>query len=368
MNDQEKKRWGKIALRAGSRVVKAISAVKDSPYKIFEEVFDGAAEFIEEYEKFEEDPFIKDGWRKARIGGAVDTVVKILEEHPSMERICSNDYMRSIAFRPEGLEGRVGFRIYTWSVEGPYLECHSDFERCFAALGRMVWENFGSSILARISAEGGLELVPDPLVECKPSRLSEEITEYVRAFRKHGYSRGILLVGEPGLGKTWAIRQATKDLGGLSLRMEVDQVASARDITDLLTLLRPTSFMIDDLDLSGAFVSLMSRWEAVRASTDTVFATANDLSKFEPAMLRAGRFDRIIHVELDPELVSKMLEDVPETFHERAKRLPPAYLSELIKSFKVEGIEKALERLESLEETKKLVSGSEEPETIPCTD
>jgi hypothetical protein len=125
-----------------------------------------------------------------------------------------------------------------------------------------------------------------------------------------GASRGILIAGPPGVGKTALCRAIASELPPATTILLVDATVTARGLGLLyesLSRLAPAAVFLDDIDLlagdrrsgtgGGALRELLTHLDgfAPAAAVLTV-ATTNDVRAIDPALIRAGRFDCVIEV------------------------------------------------------------------------
>ncbi len=137
--------------------------------------------------------------------------------------------------------------------------------------------------------------------------------------------RGVLLVGVQGCGKSLAAKAAAARLGVPILRLDLPRVLGASAAEESLhraleaaEALAPVALWVDEIEkgfagsspsdgadpraarLLGAF----STWLQERKGPVFVVATANDVSRLPPELLRRGRFDELFFVDL-PEAESR---------------------------------------------------------------
>ncbi|HEY6003183.1 MAG TPA: AAA family ATPase [Anaeromyxobacter sp.] len=131
--------------------------------------------------------------------------------------------------------------------------------------------------------------------------------------------RGVLLVGVQGCGKSLAAKAAAARLGVPILRLDLPRVLGASGAEESLhraleaaEALAPVALWVDEIEkgfagsspadgadpraarLLGAF----STWLQERRGPVFVVATANDVSRLPPELLRRGRFDELFFVDL----------------------------------------------------------------------
>jgi hypothetical protein len=130
--------------------------------------------------------------------------------------------------------------------------------------------------------------------------------------------RGVLLVGVQGCGKSLAAKAAAARLGVPVLRLDLPRVLGSREgaeeslarALEAAEALAPVALWVDEIEkgfagsaqggdaraarLLGAF----STWLQERKGPVFVVATANDVSRLPPELLRRGRFDELFFVDL----------------------------------------------------------------------
>lgn len=139
--------------------------------------------------------------------------------------------------------------------------------------------------------------------------------------------RGVLLVGVQGCGKSLAAKAAAARLGVPILRLDLPRVLGAQSgaeeglarALEAAEALAPVALWVDEIEkgfagsapgdgaepraarLLGAF----STWLQERKGPVFVVATANDVSRLPPELLRRGRFDELFFVDL-PDLDARV--------------------------------------------------------------
>ena len=133
--------------------------------------------------------------------------------------------------------------------------------------------------------------------------------------------KGVLIAGMPGCGKSLNAKAAAKLFGVPLLRMDMGRLmgkyvgeseANMRKAIALAEAISPCVLWIDELEKAfagisgdGAGAEIATRlfgtfltWLQEKKSLAFVLATANDISKLPPELLRKGRFDEIFYVAL----------------------------------------------------------------------
>jgi hypothetical protein len=127
--------------------------------------------------------------------------------------------------------------------------------------------------------------------------------------------RGVLLVGVQGCGKSLAAKVAAAQLGVLGHEGAEESLAAALEAAEAIS---PVALWVDEIEkgfagsapgqggearaarLLGAF----STWLQERQGSVFVVATANDVTRLPPELLRRGRFDELFFVDL-PDLEAR---------------------------------------------------------------
>ncbi|KJS05908.1 MAG: ATPase [Gammaproteobacteria bacterium BRH_c0] len=153
-------------------------------------------------------------------------------------------------------------------------------------------------------------------------------------------AKGVLLLGVQGAGKSLAAR-AVAGLWGLPLlRLDMGAVynkyhgETERNLRDSLALadqMSPCVLWIDEIEkglgaddsdggLTRRVLGTLLTWMAERKSRVFLVATANDISRLAPELVRKGRFDEIFFVELPDVAVRAQIIGI----HLRKRELDPA--------------------------------------------
>ena len=125
-----------------------------------------------------------------------------------------------------------------------------------------------------------------------------------------GTSRGLLLTGAPGVGKTSVIRALSGDLAGRMTVIVADSdvvTDHIRELYDDLELLGPTMVVLEDIDLitgrrrggevSAPLTDFLNTLDGVRSRQDVLtVATTNDPEALDPAAIRPGRIDTVLEI------------------------------------------------------------------------
>ncbi|WP_242395595.1 AAA family ATPase [Anaeromyxobacter oryzisoli] len=138
--------------------------------------------------------------------------------------------------------------------------------------------------------------------------------------------RGVLLVGVQGCGKSLAAKAAAARLAVPILRLDLPRVLGARAgaeeglarALEAAEALAPVALWVDEIEKGFAgsapseggdpraarVLGAFSTWLQERRGPVFVVATANDVSRLPPELLRRGRFDELFFVDL-PDLEAR---------------------------------------------------------------
>jgi len=153
--------------------------------------------------------------------------------------------------------------------------------------------------------------------------ISKRVKLFTKEAREVGIypPKGILLLGVPGTGKTLCARAFASILEVVLLKLDAGKLFGSlvgqseeniRSVFKTAEAISPCVLMIDELEKSFAqggldggtsqrvFGSLLS-WLQDKTAPVFVIATANDISKLPPELLRKGRFDEIFFVDIPTE-------------------------------------------------------------------
>ena len=163
---------------------------------------------------------------------------------------------------------------------------------------------------------GGLENLKNWL------RRKAKVIKNIQSAEKFGVDmpKGVLIAGVPGCGKSLSAKAVASlfevpivrlDMGKLMGKYLGESEANLRKAINLAEAISPCVLWVDELEKAFAGVGsdggheVTSRlfgsfltWMQEKTSTAFVVATANDITKLPPELLRKGRFDEIFYVGL----------------------------------------------------------------------
>ncbi len=179
-----------------------------------------------------------------------------------------------------------------------------------------------------INSIGGLENLKDWL------RRKAKIFNNINKAAEYGVGmpKGVLIAGVPGCGKSLTAKAAATlfevpllklDMGRLMGKYVGESESNMRRAIELADAISPCVLWIDELEkafagignsngsevttrLFGTFLT----WMQEKNTPSFVIATANDITKLPPELLRKGRFDEIFYVGLPNESERKKIFEV----------------------------------------------------------
>ncbi len=164
---------------------------------------------------------------------------------------------------------------------------------------------------------GGLEILKDWLQK------KAAVFKNMKAAEEFGVAmpKGVLIAGVPGCGKSLSAKAAGKlfdvpllrlDMGRLMGKYVGESEENMRKAIRLAEAISPCILWVDELEKAFAGISsggggnevttrlfgTFLTWMQEKKSAAFVVATANDITKLPPELLRKGRFDEIFYVAL----------------------------------------------------------------------
>jgi hypothetical protein len=264
---------------------------------------------------------------------------------------------------------RVGWVMYERWNDGPYTI--DDPAQATAALRAFAWQALGQAVKFHQPALGSPMLLVDPITETLPSETAERIWCRQAPYLDRGYTRSVLLIGEPGTGKSNIIRFVAGRAGGLCLRVKARDLEYLRSLGNLVRFLCPDAVLIDDLDRAKDPAGILDELDELLVTARLLLVTVNNVGKLDAAALR--RFEDVELVQsLDAAVLDKLLEGASEDVAMRLRGLPVRYVHQYCRAAEVIGTEEAAREVDGLVERRELVKrmsdaqGGESAETKQC--
>jgi ATP-dependent 26S proteasome regulatory subunit len=196
-----------------------------------------------------------------------------------------------------------------------------------ANIGRMKFDSFKQTGIltfeqetSKLSQVGGFKKLKEWLQKRQSIFLGEKKVPGL------DIPKGILLIGVQGGGKslaakavagTWGIPLLRLDMGALYDKWAGETERKTRDSLKMAERMSPCVLWIDEIEkgvttdagsdsgLSQRVLGTLLTWMAERKESVFVVATANDIQKLPPELMRKGRFDEVFFVDLPDEGMRK---------------------------------------------------------------
>lgn len=240
------------------------------------------------------------------------------QELPPLDR----DFLRELSLAFLGLPAFEIKNILALAIAGDGGISRSDMKLIHEQKKQLIQK---SGIMEMVTLEedleiGGLENLKEWL------KRKAEILRDVDKARSFGVDlpKGVLIAGLPGCGKSSAAKAAALlfkipllrlDMGRLMGKYVGESEGNLRQAIALAEAISPCVLWIDELEKafagiggSGGGAEVTTRlfgtfltWMQEKRGMAFVVATANDVSKLPPELLRKGRFDEVFYVDLPNE-------------------------------------------------------------------
>lgn len=314
----------------------------------------------------DDDVFQKEGWSVSKFESWDNFIYQVADEMIAEDKKYSfpskNENLVYKIFEYEGIEFGFYFsKEDNICISGPWWPPEACEEDHFTnLLSDLIWSKFPngfcevSKMKMPSSYVSNLMATEVPTKDANGSLYSEtadKILKSVVKYKEAGFSRSIMLNGEPGSGKTSAMNYVAANFGGKVIRFSLNQIKSGVDTTSGIELLQPSTVLIDDFDrLTSGHDSMLESIEKLSARVKLIMVSTNSLKEMPKAIMRPGRFDEILQIDgLDEGLTRSIIGDVPECIINRLLKLPIAYIKEFKKREQVLGIDEAVKTLVNLE-------------------
>jgi len=238
------------------------------------------------------------------------------------------------------------------SVEGPFVDEEIEVSLVRARMGQYMWENISSNKAVLVNEGDSLFIDAEIPKQILSSKTSEEILDRSKKFIDKNINRSIVLLGEPGTGKSTMMRYIAESIGGFSLRIAAADLKSLSPskILGAVRLLAPKCLLIDDFDRIQGHDTLLSELEELNETVKLFMVSVNDIENIPQAVLRPGRFDELHTIKgIDREIVDRLIGDgVAEDIKRALVTMPIAYVVEFSKRRDVLGPEGAVDEAREL--------------------
>lgn len=289
---------------------------------------------------------IHNGWEKlfdsseGRIADLFD-----LDKYPFRSFQLQGNSVVSIYTLPNGAELAVIVGHYEWEKQR-YIYYNKNFfkrEQLIGLLSQDLFDTLNSQCM--VLCDDGLDKrktsisIKPYVLEAMSSSISSQLEKYLTKSIAHNLSRSVMLYSEPGTGKSMIATNTLYNLNLKTLKIDNFSKVSTDFVKLLIDIFKIEAILIDDLDHMHVSNNsmILDFLEKIRKQVKVIIATVNSTKKFHKALLRPGRFDKIIYVKsLDEEVVQKVLGDDLMIHFERVKDWPIAFINELALNSRLE--------------------------------
>jgi hypothetical protein len=281
-----------------------------------------------------------------------------LKDSFKVRKISLSDYV-TILIATDAEIGTLYFIEYNWGAKPEpssdfWLSPGFDFEKALARL----WSIYERGIHIGLKYEHrserprtqyrSLVFTKDPIIGSAVERL-DKLIESHRQAQADGFPRTYLFYGKQGVGKSTFATRLAQACGKRTLRVDARGLThtGANDLSFLINGLKPDFLILDDIDriteMATALPMLLETLTDLKERHPSVTAilTANDVSAFDPAVIRPGRVDRVLEFEppnrKDREIIFRgyfkefgIESQNPDPFVKATDGLTAAYIREVV--------------------------------------
>lgn len=235
-----------------------------------------------------------------------------------------------IEFR--GMSLACSFQKYYYSPKAVIYRTHDFSDKdVITEIAKLLWELSGSKIDYTIEGDQCTPVIsPFRIDERLWSVRSQQILDRINPFWSKGLNRSVMLLGNPGTGKTTMMNALVNKLSGLCVVMTPDAKAGilGSDIDFVCKLLHPDILLINDFDRVAGDQHLTAL-ETINKYVKLLVVSVNATATMTSALKRPGRFDEIFTIDtLGDEAMSALLVKVPDVYRETVKTWPIAFIKE----------------------------------------
>ena len=233
-----------------------------------------------------------------------------------------------------------------------YIYCkEEDHLRLLEVCRKFLWGLYKTEnlTLSGISPEDDIPFSDSGLVE---TDFMVNTSKRVSKFLKKGSSRGMLISGPPGTGKSTCASALIKSLNLSSIRIPLESLevntyigndTKMGAIESIITSMQPDVLVLNDLDRADESTQnwMLDILERLRGFTKLIIVTANRPEKLDKALIRVGRLDDHIEVPpLDHASVNALLGSYTEHF-EIMRHWPIGFIKDYVYRVETLGLEEA---------------------------
>lgn len=201
-----------------------------------------------------------------------------------------------------------------------------------------LFKSLSSNYIQIYKEDKSIDIIPFEL-KSFPSEMSNELYNYISKSIDMKIPRAIMLCGSPGSGKSAISSTILKKLNLQTLIIKDFNKIGFETMTSIIKMLNVEALLIDDFDHSNINDNslMLGFLEEIRQNVKVILATVNSTKKFHKALIRPGRFDKVILAnKLDENVIKNLLGAELLEYFEKVKDWPIAYINEFVISMKLE--------------------------------
>jgi len=286
-----------------------------------------------------------------------DSIAKVYSTFPGVKLIGSGDKRYQVCELGDGYmlvfslgEGGEVSTTYMLGPEGMTEKME------IPRVGQGLWKQLGTRIEVLIPTTMLDDSMPGDLKAWKPKELfgsaqTDEVYTTIRAYLDKGHTRGIVLQGLPGAGKSCMVQSIVDRLSMTTLILDHGTMRGIGTwgIAKLLEILEPEVLVIDDLDRLPFLEQFLGLIDRVREKVKLLLVTMNHEEELDAAVVRTGRFDQVVPVirVCDP---VEQLPSLPASVIDEVGSWPVSTIRELAIRLDVEGMDSLDRQMADLRE------------------
>lgn len=219
--------------------------------------------------------------------------------------------------------------------------------------GDAFWKKMGDTVEMSYNPELlNPSISSAPEEEFVPSEKAIEISNELEKFILKGHNRSVLFYGPPGTGKSNIVKNVAARLGKRTLRINFSHIRHCSTfLNEWLLICQPDVLIIEDIDHAGdGGESALTTLEKMNKNCKLLLTTANAITKLNDAVLRPGRFDKLVEInKMDDQVLLKIVGGDSEVF-DLVKEFPIASIMEVMKRIEVLGRAEALQTIADIQQ------------------